>query len=106
MSGSTSYTVNIKALFDAGDALNKIKNIQTVLNNLKLPDNLRTNLDSSFKNLDKALQDFQNRSERGIKTKADATGITRSFDTVVKEFENIDKIVTKIKAEMGAHQFH
>ena len=101
MSGSTSYTVNIKALFDAGDALNKIKNIQTVLNNLKLPDNLRTNLDSSFKNLDKALQDFQNRSERGIKTKADATGITRSFDTVVKEFENIDKIVTKIKAEMG-----
>ena len=101
MSGSTSYTVNIKALFDAGDALSKIKNIQTVLNNLKLPDNLRTNLDSSFKNLDKALQDFQNRSERGIKTKADATGITRSFDTVVKEFENIDKIVTKIKAEMG-----
>lgn len=101
MSGSTSYTVNIKALFDAGDALNKIKNIQTVLNNLKLPDNLRTNLDSSFRNLDKALQDFQSKSEKGIKSRADATGITRSFDTVVKEFENIDKIVTKIKAEMG-----
>ena len=101
MGNSTNYTVNIKALFDAGDALSKIKNIQTVLNNLKLPDNLRTSLDSNFRSLDKALQDFQSKSEKGVKSRADATGITKSFDTVVREFENIDKIVTKIKTEMG-----
>ena len=48
MAGSASYTVNIKALFDASDAQNKIKGIQTVLNNLKIPENFRVRLLKEF----------------------------------------------------------
>ena len=91
MGNSTSYTVNIKALFDAGDVQAKIKNIQTTLNNLKLPDNLRSNFNSTFNELNKALEDFQTKSRQGIKSKGDSTAINKSFDRVVAEMEKYDK---------------
>lgn len=101
MAGSTSYTVNIKALFDASDAQNKIKNIQTVLNNLKLPDNLRSNFNNTFNNLNKALEDFQTKSNQGIKSKADSLNLNKTFDKVVAEMEKYDQIVQKIRAQFG-----
>ena len=101
MSGSTNYTVNIKALFDAGDALNKIKNIQTVLNNLKLPDNLRTNFNNTFNSLNKAIEEFQTKSAQGIKTKADSTAINKSFDKMTAEAEKFDAVVQKIRSQFG-----
>ena len=101
MGNSTSYTVNIKALFDAGDAQAKIKNIQTTLNNLKLPDNLRSSFNSAFNELDKALNDFQTKSRQGIKNKADATAINKSFDKVIAGMEKYDQIVQKIRSQFG-----
>ena len=101
MGGSTSYTVSIKALFDAGDALSKIKNIQTVLNNLKLPDNLRTNFNNTFNSLNKAIEEFQTKSAQGIKTKADSTAINKSFDKMTAEAEKFDALVQKIRNQFG-----
>jgi hypothetical protein len=62
-----------------------------------LPDKLATDLNKSFTNVNKALDDFISKSEKGIKTKADATGITRSFDTVTKELTNLDNLLIKVK---------
>ena len=101
MGNSTSYTVNIKALFDAGDAQAKIKNIQTTLNNLKLPDNLRSNFNSTFNELNKALEDFQTKSRQGIKSKGDSTAINKSFDRVVAEMEKYDQVVQKIRSQFS-----
>lgn len=101
MGNSTSYTVNIKALFDAGDVQAKIKNIQTTLNNLKLPDNLRSNFNSTFNELNKALEDFQTKSRQGIKSKGDSTAINKSFDRVVAEMEKYDQIVQKIRSQFS-----
>lgn len=101
MGNSTSYTVNIKALFDAGDAQAKIKNIQTTLNNLKLPDNLRSNFNNTFNSLNKAIEEFQVKSAQGIKTKADSTAINKSFDKMTAEAEKFDALVQKIRNQFG-----
>ena len=101
MGNSTSYTVNIKALFDAGDAQAKIKNIQTTLNNLKLPDNLRSSFNSAFNELNKSLDEFQTKSRQGIKNKADATAINKSFDKVIAGMEKYDQVVQKIRSQFG-----
>lgn len=101
MAGSTNYTVSIKALFDAGDALAKIKNIQTVLNNLKLPDNLKSNFNNTFNSLNKAIEEFQVKSAQGIKTKADSTAINKSFDKMTAEAEKFDALVQKIRNQFG-----
>lgn len=101
MAGSTNYTVSIKALFDAGDALAKIKNIQTVLNNLKLPDNLKSNFNNTFNSLNKAIEEFQVKSAQGIKTKADSTAINKSFDRMTAEAEKFDALVQKIRNQFG-----
>ena len=73
MANSQTFTLNIKALFDASDVKAKVGDIQSSLSRLKLPDKLSTDLNKSFTNVNKALDDFISRSEKGIKTKTDAS---------------------------------
>jgi hypothetical protein len=66
-----------------------------------LPDKLTANLNTSFTNVNKALDDFISRTEKGVKSKADATGITKSFETVTKELTNLDNLMIKVKSQIG-----
>jgi hypothetical protein len=59
---------------------------------------LSADLNKSFANVNKALDDFTSKTEKGIKTKSDATGITKSFDTVTKELTNLDNLLIKVKS--------
>ena len=79
-----SFTVNIKALFNASDVKAKVGDIQNALKNIKLPDDLKRSLDSSFTNVNKALDDFNSKVNKGVKSKSDASGITKAFDNVTK----------------------
>ena len=101
MANNSTFTLNIKALFDASDVKAKVGDIQKAFSNLKLPDNLKKNLDDSFSNLNKALSDFESRAAKGIKTKADAKGLTGSMDNVIKEFTKVQDIAAKVRAELG-----
>ena len=101
MANSSNFTINIKALFDASDVKAKVGDIQGTLSKLKLPDKLTADLNKSFANVNKALDDFNSKSEKGIKTKADASGITKSFDTVTKELTNLDNLLIKVKSQLG-----
>lgn len=96
-----SFTINIKALFDASDVKAKVSDIQNAFKNIKLPDNLQKNFTSSFDSLNKALTDFETRAAKGIKTKADAKGLTGSMDNVIKEFTKVQSVVDKIRSELG-----
>ena len=101
MANNQTFTLNIKALFDASDVKSKVGDIQKAFSNLKLPDNLKKSLDTSFTNLNKALSDFESRAARGVKTKADAKGLTSSMDNVIKEFTKVQELAAKVKTELG-----
>lgn len=101
MMANQSFTINIKALFDASEVKAKVGDIQSTLSKLKLPDKLTANLNTSFTNVNKALDDFVSRTEKGIKSKADATGITKSFEAITKELTNLDNLMMKVKSQVG-----
>lgn len=101
MMANQSFTINIKALFDASEVKAKVGDIQSTLSKLKLPDKLTANLNTSFTNVNKALDDFISRTEKGVKSKADATGITKSFEAVTKELTNLDNLMMKVKSQVG-----
>ena len=101
MAGSSSYTLNIKALFDASSVKAGVNEIQNSLKSLKLPDKLATDLNSSFANVNKALDDFTSKVEKGVKTKGDANGITKSFENVTKELTKLDNLMIKVKSQLG-----
>jgi len=61
-----------------------------------MPDKLTADLKNSFVSVNKALDDFINKTEKGVKTKADATGITKSFDVVTKELNKLDALLAKV----------
>ena len=96
-----NFTLNIKALFDASSVKAGVNEIQSSLKSLKLPDNLDKNLKSSFVNVEKALTDFETRAAKGVKTKADAKGLTGSMDKVVSEFTKLSTIIDKVRSEIG-----
>ena len=102
MASSQTFTLNIKALFDASDVKAKVSDIQKSFSNLKLPDNLSKSFTSSFDSLNKALTDFETRAAKGVKTKADAKGLTGSMDNVIKEFTKVQSVVDKIRNEIGS----
>ena len=101
MANGSSYTLNIKALFDASNVKAGVSEIQNSLKSLKLPDKLATDLNTSFANVNKALDDFTGKVEKGIKTKGDANGITKSFETVTKELTKLDNLMIKVKSQFG-----
>ena len=101
MMANQTFTLNIKTLFDASDVKAKVGDIQSILSKLKLPDKLTANLNTSFTNVNKALDDFISRTEKGVKSKADATGITKSFEVVTKELTNLDNLMIKVKSQIG-----
>lgn len=101
MMANQSFTINIKALFDASEVKAKVGDIQSTLSKLKLPDKLTANLNTSFTNVNKALDDFISRTEKGVKSKADATGITKSFEAITKELTNLDNLMMKVKSQVG-----
>ena len=98
MAGATA-TVTIKGIFDASDIQNKVRNIQNILSNLKMPDKLKADFMKSFEGLDRAFTDFQNKANKGINNKQDAKTVNASYDNIVREFEKVDQVIQKIKAE-------
>ena len=101
MASSQTFTLNIKALFDASDVKAKVSDIQNSFKNLRLPDNLSKNLTDNFASLNKALSEYESRLAKGVNTKADAKGLTASVDNIVKEFTKVENVVSKIQSELG-----
>jgi len=57
---------------------------------------MAVDFNKAFANANKALDDFISKSSKGIKTKSDANGITKSFENVTKELNNLDNLMIKL----------
>ena len=97
-----SFTVNIKALFDASDVKANVGNIQNILSKLKLPDNLKTSFKTAFTDLNKEIDNYQRIMQNGFKTKGDVSNkeksgnnIIRLYDDIVKKINSIDNTALK-----------
>ena len=101
MANSQTFTLNIKALFDASAVKAKVGELQGAFNKLRLPDTLSKSLESNFTSLNKALSDFESRTAKGIKTSADAKGLSTSLDKVIKEFTALEEVINKVQSEIG-----
>ena len=101
MANNSTFTLNIKALFDASDIKAKVGDIEKAFNNIKLSDGLKRNLTSSFNDLNKALDTFQAKAQKGITSKADTKGLNTSLNSVISGFQKLEHVVDKVKAEVG-----
>ena len=101
MANNSTFTINIKALFDASDVKTKVGDIEKAFNNIKLSDGLKRNLTSSFNDLNKALDTFQAKAQKGITSKADTKGLNTSLNNVINGFQKLEHVVDKVKAEVG-----
>ena len=101
MAGGQSFTLSIKALFDASDVKAKVGEIQKAFSNIKLPDNLKGNLDKAFSGVEKALTDFETKAQKGVSTKADAKGISTSIDGMLREFDKLQGVITQVQGLIG-----
>ena len=102
MANNQTFTLNIKALFDASDVRAKVNDIQNAFKGLKLSDSLKNNLQNSFSGLEKALNDFEKRTQQGIRSKSDAKGLNTSIDKVISEYLKLDKIVNQVKNNINS----
>ena len=85
----------IKAISDFSDVQSNVKNVQQVLEKLKLPDNLKKNFTGLFTSFEKEAEKYQKFLNSGFKTKKDVTGLEQAG-------KNITQILTKIQSQMGS----
>ena len=85
----------IKAITDFSDVQSNVKNVQQVLERLKLPDNLKKNFTGLFTSFEKEAEKYQKFLNSGFKTKKDVTGLEQAG-------KNIGQILTKIQSQMGS----
>ena len=100
--GQNTSVINIKALLDASDVKAKVQDIQNAFKSIKLPDNLSKQFNNAFDNLNKAISNYESKAAKGVKTQTDAKGIVSSVDDIIKQFTNVESIISKIRAEIGS----
>ena len=96
MMANQSFTVNIKALFDASDVKAKVGNIQNILSKLKLPDNLKTSFKTAFTDLNKEIDNYQRIMQNGFKTKGDVSSLEKSGNNIIRLYDDIVKKINSI----------
>ena len=86
--------LHIKAITDFSDVQSNVKNVQEVINRLKLPDNLKNSFAGVFSGLEKETEKYQKLLNSGFKNKKDVTGLEQSG-------EKISQLLTKLHAQMS-----
>jgi TP901 family phage tail tape measure protein len=89
-------TYKASAVLDVTQFVSKIKEIQNQLNNIKIPKSFQDSMSSSFSSLEKNISKFQKKIEEGVSSKTDAAGISKLANTIVSDFNNIQKSYQKM----------
>ena len=96
-----SFTINIKALFDASQVTSGAKQIQDMFKNIKLPSNLQSDFQKAFSNLENSVSKVQQKYEQGFKTKGDVSSFEKSFKEMENAAAQYEKVIQRIQAEVG-----
>ena len=90
---------------DFSDVQSNVKNVQNVLEKLKLPDNLKNNFANVFKDFEKESEKYQKFLNSGFKTKGDVTGLEKSGERVSAILDSLTKQMTKLTPDVLAKAF-
>lgn len=101
MANSQTFTLNIKALFDASQVTSGAKQIQDIFKNIKLPTNLQSDFNKAFSNLESSVSKVQQKYEQGFKTKGDVSSFEKSFKEMENAAAQYEKVIQRIQAEVG-----
>ena len=82
MANAKTIQVNLKAVADVKDVLGNVKQIQSALGQLKLPDALRANFTKVFADIEKSANKASLALENGFKSKNDVTSYGRSMENI------------------------
>ena len=101
MMANQSFTINIKALFDASQVTSGAKQIQDMFKNIKLPNNLQSDFQKAFSSLENSVSKVQQKYEQGFKTKGDVSSFEKSFKEMENAAAQYEKVIQRIQAEVG-----
>ena len=108
--GDKTINVTLKTIADIGDVTKKAKDIQDVLNQIQLPQKLKTSLETTFGNLFKETEKATDALSKGFKTKNDVTKYEQTITTInnllTKLYTNIQNIdATKLEVKIDDKEF-
>ena len=87
--------LRIKTVMDVGDVVSNVGVIQKSLSKLKLPDNLKNNLNKNIGAFYKEYEKYQKKMSDGIKTQGDFNQIERSLNHLKSLYTEIGKDAAK-----------
>ena len=87
--------LRIKTVMDVGDAVSNVGVIQKSLSKLKLPDNLKNNLNKNIGAFYKEYEKYQKKMSDGIKTQGDFNQVERSLNHLKSLYSEIGKDAAK-----------
>lgn len=96
MANAKTIQVNLKAVADVKDVLGNVKQIQSALGQLKLPDALRANFTKVFADIEKSANKASLALENGFKSKSDATSYGRSMEYINSLLVQLQNNMSKI----------
>ena len=99
MAGSKTIQINLKAVADFNDVVNNAKQIQSVLEKLKLPDSLKANFTKIFADIDKNATKAAEAMERGFKTKGDVSTFEKTVNSINSSMTKLTQNMQKIDSE-------
>lgn len=91
-----TFNITGKMSLDISNVQSQLTNMQKVLNNLKLPKNMSTQFTDIFSKLNGELSNYQERLNKGFKTKSDVTGLEKSGNAIIHTLRSLDKEWTKL----------
>lgn len=96
----------IKAITDFSDVQSNVKNVQEVINRLKLPDNLKNSFAGVFSGLEKETEKYQKLLNSGFKNKKDVTGLEQSGEKISQLLTKLHTQMSKISPDMLKNVFN
>ena len=87
--------LRIKTVMDVGDAVSNVGVIQKSLSKLKLPDNLKNNLNKNIGAFYKEYEKYQRKMSDGIKTQGDFNQVEKSLNHLKSLYSEIGKDAAK-----------
>lgn len=86
-----TFNITGKVNLDISSVQSQLNNMQKILSNLKLPKNMSAQFTEMFTKLNSELSNYQDRLNKGFKTKSDVTGLEKSGNTIISTFRKLDK---------------
>lgn len=96
MANNQTIQITLKAVGDMSDVLSNVKQLQNVINQLKLPDNLKQNFIKLFSDVEKNGEKAAQALNSGFKTKGDVSNYAKNLDNIVLGLNKIQTAFGKI----------